>query len=376
MKRTLITLAVVTGLIAGAWVGGIFRKPNASQAAAAAATTSKHPRIELPENNFDFGVIETGQTGRRSFEIRNVGDADLTLKLRETTCKCTLAKLEKTVIPPGGRTEIELEWQSDEPNEGFYQGAKIETNDPEKRRFDLRVEGRIRNRFGIWPKLVFFTDVARNSTHTMHVHVYSQFYREVRITKVHSTLDGVTAKLSDAAPSTAPPFETQFLRDLVIECRTGSKPGPFHGKLAIEYEGVDREGRTESGLHDLEFGGETVGDFSVHGRDVVGRLLNLGTPTQAVGAKANAYIHYRGDATDLKLTFAKATPGFVQVHLGEPQKLSPTVTRFPVEVVVPPDSPLTNMSSTAAEGLGSVVLSTNHPDYPEVQFQLSLVILP
>lgn len=375
MKRVLVFSAAIAALVILGWTSGAFRKPSVSQAAGAPA--GPQPRLEIPENNFDFGVIEVGQTGRRTFTFRNVGQADLTLKLRDTTCKCTLAKLEKTVVPPGGETKVELEWTASEPQEQFYQGAKFETNDPEQRRVDVRIEGHIRNRLGIWPQLTFFTEVPRNSKRTLHVQLYSQFYDDLKIISTKSTLPGAAVRLVDAPPTAgALPFEASFVRGLELEYAAGSTPGPFTGVISIEYEARDRDGRWNRGIYDLEFGGETSGDFSLAGRSVAGQLLNLGTFLQKEGAKAQAYLHYRGEAKDLQLSVAKVEPAFAKVQIGEPQKLSPTMTRFPIEVSVPADSPLVNLSSASAGGLGSVVLNTTNPDQPQVKFQLSLVILP
>lgn len=374
MKRTFIFVAAILGVTVGGWASGIFRKPNTSQAAPAAA--GPQPRIEVPENNFDFGAIEAGQTGRRSFKIRNIGQADLTLQLGETTCKCTLAKLDQAVVPPGGETVIELEWSSEEPNERYVQGAQLKTNDPQRRRIDLRVEGRIRNRVGIWPQLAFFTDVPRNSKRSLHLNLYSQVYDDVKILNAKSSLAGASVRLIDAlATETALPFEARFIRGLEIEYAAGGKPGPFTGTIAIEYEGRDREGKLNHGVHNLDFGGETSGDFSLQGRNVVDTLLNMGSFSQAEGAKSQAYLHYRGNAKDLKLSVDEVEPEFVQVRVGEAQQLSPTMARFPIEAIVPPGSPVVNLSSTAG-GLGQVVLNTAHPDQPRVKLQLSLVVLP
>lgn len=375
MKRAVIFTAAIAILVVVGWTSGAFRRPNASQAAG--TPTGPQPRLEIPENNFDFGVIEVGQTGRRTFTFRNVGQADLTLKLRDTTCKCTLAKLEKTIVPPGGETKVELEWTASEPQEQFYQGAKFETNDPERRRVDVRIEGHIRNRLGIWPQLTFFTEVPRNAKRTLHVQLYSQFYDDLKIISTKSTLPGAAVRLMDAPPTAgALPFEATYVRGLELEYAAGSTPGPFSGVISIDYEARDRDGRWNHGVYDLEFGGETSGDFSLAGRNVVGKLLNLGTFSQQEGTKVQAYLHYRGGVKDLQLSVANVEPAFANVQIGEPQRLSPTMTRFPLEVSVPPYSPVVNLSSASAGGLGSVVLNATHPDQPQVKFQLSLVILP
>jgi hypothetical protein len=63
----------------------------------------------------------------------------------------------------------------------------------------------------------------------------------------------------------------------------------------------------------------------------------------------------------------------LNVHFSEAQKLSPTVTRFPVTIELPPDAELPATSDSAS---GEIELTTTHPDYPEVRIPLSLVVVP
>jgi hypothetical protein len=59
------------------------------------------------------------------------------------------------------------------------------------------------------------------------------------------------------------------------------------------------------------------------------------------------------------------------VRVEEPQRLSATMFRYPVEIEVPVGSPTANF--TAAR-VGQVVLKTDHPGNPEVKFSVSLVV--
>jgi len=368
-----ICLCGIGVLIAAFAAGRLLTGPE--EAGAEATASQPQPRAVVEEFNVDFGEIDVDETARHSFVVRNEGLAPLTLKVRDTSCKCTLAKLDSAEVAPGESTLVELEWKSSEPTENFFQGARIETNDPELRRFDLRVEGRIRCKLRIFPELLFFSEMRRGEERVMPTVLYSQAYDDVRITRIESTYAGLSARVVDGSTPDAPKPDTRFIRDFELVCKPGMKVGPFHGKIIIDYEAADRTGAEHTGQYVVEFLGETVGDVSLHGRNVVGRILNLNTVSQAVGTKERAYIHLRGDAGNTEFTVGSVNPDFVEVRLLEPEKLSEKMTRVPVEVSIPPGSPLVSMSS-ADVGLGEVKLLSNHPDYPEVRFNLALVMTP
>ena len=51
------------------------------------------PRAAVPTTDYDFGLMDPMTTGTYDFEIKNVGDAPLHLKLGPTSCKCTISGL-------------------------------------------------------------------------------------------------------------------------------------------------------------------------------------------------------------------------------------------------------------------------------------------
>lgn len=334
------------------------------------------PRVICADNIYDFGVMNPGDKQRRKFTVRNEGEGDLKLTLGNTTCKCTLANLDNDVIPPGGSTEINLEWHTEEAQFRFRQAAVINTNDPRQPMFELAVEGSVRTKLATLPHEVFVAEVPKNTGRTTDVVLYSQAFDRVEIRSIESTLPSVTAKLAadPASDSTAVPQETRYQRRLTITKAPESKPGAFQGVVRVHYVGSYHGGAEERGTIEVPFGGDTVGDLSIHGRSVVGTLLNLGTIERSRGAKQRAYVHVRGQAPEVAFALQRATPEFLKVDFGKPERLSPTMTRYPIEVTVLPGAPEVNLL-TAETGQGEVVLKTTHADHPEVRFQVALAIL-
>lgn len=133
--------------------------------------TYNYPVAELVNSaTHNFGVGRPGVLMEYTFMIRNSGNAPLTLKLQETTCKCltmTLDKEEATVVQPGEEFPVQLQFRSDKATESFVQQARIKTNDPHPTRntLKLKVEGRIVSRTTVRPDGLEVSDLqSANST--------------------------------------------------------------------------------------------------------------------------------------------------------------------------------------------------------------------
>lgn len=133
--------------------------------------TYNYPVAEILETaTHNFGVGRPGILMEHTFVIRNAGNAPLTLKLQETTCKCltmTLDKDEHTVVQPGEEFPVQLQFRSDKATESFVQQARIKTNDPHPTRntLKLKVEGRIVSRTTVRPDGLDVSDLqSANST--------------------------------------------------------------------------------------------------------------------------------------------------------------------------------------------------------------------
>jgi len=103
---------------------------------------SGFPKVAMDEERFDFGVFEQEQKGKHEFVVRNEGDAALLLKVLDKSCFCTHVALSRSRIAPGRDARITVSWGPNSAGGGSYhQGVEIGTNDPERPRFQLFIEG-------------------------------------------------------------------------------------------------------------------------------------------------------------------------------------------------------------------------------------------
>jgi len=72
----------------------------------------KVAKIEFKEATIDYGTIEKGANGLRTFEFTNTGDAPLIISKVSSSCGCTVPKKPKEPIMPGMTGEIEVKYDT------------------------------------------------------------------------------------------------------------------------------------------------------------------------------------------------------------------------------------------------------------------------
>ncbi len=83
-------------------LAGVYGNVSAQQQASAPANG---PKIEFKSQVIDYGEIDKGADGYRSFEFTNTGNAPLIINRVRSSCGCTIAsKPEKPVMP--GETAV------------------------------------------------------------------------------------------------------------------------------------------------------------------------------------------------------------------------------------------------------------------------------
>ena len=76
----------------------------------------KVAKIEFKTDVIDYGTIEKGADGVRTFEFTNTGDAPLIISNAKSTCGCTVPNWPKTPIMPGETGEIRVKYDTKRVN--------------------------------------------------------------------------------------------------------------------------------------------------------------------------------------------------------------------------------------------------------------------
>jgi hypothetical protein len=147
--------ASITGIL---WMAGTIDPVAVVKSAGGAAPeglpiaeTGPYPKVVLPETEFNFDVMAVNDEMTHKFIVKNEGEAPLKLKVKGTSCSCTLSDVAKDEIPTGGEAEVELKWTPHAPDMAFEKTADIWTTDPDNRIITFTVKGRVEPMLDVAP---------------------------------------------------------------------------------------------------------------------------------------------------------------------------------------------------------------------------------
>ncbi|MFL1013173.1 DUF1573 domain-containing protein [Flavisericum labens] len=73
-------------------------------------------KIEFKSETIDYGTIEKGSNGIRTFEFTNTGDEPLIISKVSSSCGCTIPKKPDEPILPGKTGQIEVKYDTNRVN--------------------------------------------------------------------------------------------------------------------------------------------------------------------------------------------------------------------------------------------------------------------
>lgn len=352
-----------------------------------AAPPSGQPRVEVVgESDYDFGVMEKGETLSHTFVIKNMGDAPLTLGKERTTCKCTLSKLERNSIPPGETAEVTLEWTAKSFARQFRQTAVIRTNDPRHRLLSLDVHGRVIQPVRPQPQDIVFSSVSATEARTAEVYVYNYRHEEFTLELARF-----------ARPETAQHFDVQIEplpEEIVAEepdaksgvrlsvtLQPGMPLGIFKQKIVLQPVPSDLPEVV------IPVSGNVTGDISVFaGRalyDPDRKIVTIGTVPQDEGGRYDLQVMVKGPhAANVKLSVGQVDPADVlnvSIDADQPSSLAGgAVLMYPMTIAIPPGSRSVSRLGAAADGLkaklGKIVIETTHPQTKQLVLYVQFAV--
>jgi len=88
------------------------------------------PKIDLKENEYDFGEIEEGQPVEKEFVFTNTGKSNLIIRKIKASCGCTTVDPSDKVIKPGQTSSFKATVKTSGFSERIAKTITIITNDP------------------------------------------------------------------------------------------------------------------------------------------------------------------------------------------------------------------------------------------------------
>ncbi len=319
---------------------------------------------------YDFGSGQRDARMKHTFEVRNEGDAPLTLMEGSSGCNCTWAALDTEELQPGESTHLTLEWVVETVGETFTETAELYTNDPEMPSIVLELRGNVVDRIKLEPPEVVLSDISASEGAEVEVWLYASGVSDLNI-------EGVRYSNSDLAPY----FDLEFTRaevpadqtpapSLALRGTLVAKPGlplgPINQTIHLETDDADVPEL------DLRVTGRVSSDISIVGSSIYRPQLNvlmLGQVEATEGAETTLRVLVKGPHRhDTTLEIGEVDPADVlQATLGEATSINQgAVYMTPLTISVPPGSrPVTRMGTDQGR-YGRIVVETNHPDAKSV----------
>jgi hypothetical protein len=336
---------------------------------ASAAAPATHPRLELPQTEHDFGTMNALSEGKHEFVVRNVGEAPLALKVGSTSCKCTVAGLEREMIAPGEEASVVLRWTTGtQPLYSHY--ATIHTSDPARRTVDLVVRGGVLTLLGADVSEIVLPSLVSGEPAQVAVLLYSHVWDKFEVQEFECSLPGLTQTIGPVECAPGELEDAKCVRKLVLKV-PGDLPVGDHSATvrlaAIGPEGA-RQQRLEIPIHATVQPPISVigGQVDPHGN------IDLGNLRQGRGQRVRLVVKVRDRRVSLAGAQVATFPQFLKARL-TPRAEAESRGLYDLEIEVPADAP---PGQYRANPRGEVRIETGDPRLGDLKLGVSFAVVP
>ncbi|RMF43361.1 MAG: DUF1573 domain-containing protein [Planctomycetota bacterium] len=330
------------------------------------------PRVEVVGGtDYDFGVMQHGDTLSKEFVFRNIGDGPLSLNMGGSTCKCTVGELDRSVLQPGEETVVKLTWTANTVLADFGQTATIVTNDPLQPEVQLTVHGRVAEKYVLVPEELSLGTIptARPTRAKFHFFNYSkqQVSFEDMIWSDDATRPYVelSSRLIPLDPAAFPKHKNATsVHEILLEIKPGMPTGPLSSRIQI-FSNLE----VLTGAIEYRVTGNVVGDVTLVGGasfDPKLNLLKIGTVDPSEGAEVSIFVSLHGDKKDAPVSVESIVPDeSLDVEIGEGREVRDRRV-VPVKFVVPKGAPPVYYPANSKGRYGKVILSVGGPSPEQI----------
>jgi len=328
---------------------------------------------------YDFGVMDRGETRKRVFVIKNNTDEPIQLTKGPSTCKCAVHTLEKNLLPPGGQCNIDLEWTAKSLDTEFRQSATINTTSSARPKILLSVFGRVLQIVQPVPRDIAFSDVTVRDSREGEFTLFGFKDADLEILEYRWTFPE-TAEYFEFEYTLAPNERLAERDDAVaaIDCKVRMKPGLPLGPVRQALEIVTSS--APLGAIDVPVRARIVGDISLHGKGYNDRInqIILGPVSRMTGRKFKMFMMVKGPhAPNFEVTKISCDPpNLFLVDVAEPRELRDGAVRmFPIAIEIPAGAKPVNYSGGDEHPLARLTFETSHPETAEIGLDIRFAIV-
>jgi hypothetical protein len=365
VRWIVLACTVIILTMAGTFAVWYEPEPEASPPVESPQSDGPMPKVKLVgQSVYDFGTMPKKTKGAHSWVIQNVGDGELELWLEQTSCSCTVAKLDngksgnegekkRVRIPPGGSTPIEVNWETREWVR-FYQTATLGTNDIEIPAISLTVRGRVLFPVEAEPAELAFPAASDEEASRSELTLLSPDRPGLKVTKVTSSKpDRLVAEIRPMSAEELKARQISSGYHVVVEVKPGMPVGQFREVLVFQ---TDHPQQPEL---KVTVAGKVAGPISVFPRK-----LAMPSVSGRDGASQVLTLTVRG-GKETHFRVARA-PGNLQVAIAADEGPGGK-GRYRMRVTVPPGSPTGLLDKP-------IILKTDHPKAAKLEIPVSIYV--
>ncbi len=339
-------------------------------------TSTGVPKLTIQDSElYNFGAMNRHEIKRHTFVIGNEGEGMLEIWLLDTSCRCTLSKVKKRLIPPGETSEVEMEWMTNDYSDTFSQHATLGTNDPTRPKFDLRIRGKVISDVKASPAELVVSRIPVDHPVSVSTYVYSYYNDDMEITGHHFSNLEIESHFEVSIEKV--PSDSQIVKDEVgavsahevtISVSPGMPIGSINQTLLLSVN--------VPGLPDIELPvrGIIEGDITPRGNhkhkyDTRTNQVYLGVVAKGESLTSTMTLTVKGEFKE-KIEFTIEKDGIdpadsLQAEIGPPTKLEKAWI-FPLTITVPEDALPVDRLDVDPDKNGKIIIKTNHPSAPAI----------
>jgi hypothetical protein len=326
------------------------------------------PKVEIAGALvYDFGRMPQMRRSSHTWEVKNVGNADLILWMESSTTSITIAnqvaapgpagRSSRARVKPNDMALIELEWETKNFINWYMKGCTIGTNDPNQPIFSLRVKGMVYEPVIVVDPagIIRLNGISNEEVSRAAVAVYAKDVSAMKVTKIRSGRpELITAKQTPLAEEERKRLNVAGGYRIEVEIKPGLPPGKFSDTLMIETN------------HPLEK--ETM--VSIQGYAVgpiraVPERLSMKGVDGASGATRSLSLVVRG-GKPVKFEVVQKPDADIGVAI-TPYDGPNQQGRYRLTVTVPPGTPPARFEE-------EIILKTDHPRAAEIKIPVSIIV--
>lgn len=340
------------------------------------------PKVVVRSEDYNFGKMETYNSGQHKFVFANTGDQPLILKQGRSSCGCCTCDC-RTQLPNGGKilsgksAAVTLRWTIKRFTGAFRQTSTILTTDPDRPEVMLGVSGRITPTVRVVPWQLVFSRLSVGETATGEVRLYGYRSKPLKIGDCRIS-DPSSSRYFETAIAPLPADQVAAEPDarsgllLRVTVKPGLKPGPFRREIVVGTN-LDSAPSVEVPVKGTIDSGISVAS---PGWDRSSGVLKLPVVSSSEGARRRLILVVRGPyRKQVKFKPVRIVPEFVKVDLGQTTATNNGATILTTLTVrIPAGSPQGSYLGPPRGELGQIVIATNHPQEPQLRILLSFTV--